>query len=149
MSAVQKMNVFTVLSWNVKYVSQNKFARRILILEWFQLLQCINKSVSIALNEEMAVTNSLPNNRNDLYTWQPTNASITIQFISHVLWLLHVSALYYHPHGSFLEPSKRCAQLTINWIVIDSLVGFHVYINEMHGSRSKKKKKMIIRFTEL
>jgi hypothetical protein len=46
-----------------------------------------------------------------IYTWIPTNATIIIQFISYVWWLLHVSALYCHPQEAFLKPSERCAQL--------------------------------------
>jgi hypothetical protein len=42
-----------------------------------------------------------------IYAWKPTNASIIIQFISYVWWLLHVSALYCHPQGAFPEPSER------------------------------------------
>jgi hypothetical protein len=34
-----------------------------------------------------------------------------LQFISYVWWLIHVSALYFHPQGSILEPSESCAQL--------------------------------------
>jgi hypothetical protein len=44
-----------------------------------------------------------------IYEWKPTNASIIIQFISYVWWLLHVSALYCHPQGAFLEPAERCS----------------------------------------
>jgi hypothetical protein len=44
-----------------------------------------------------------------IYTWKPTNASIIIQFISYVRWLLHIWALYCHPQGAILEPSERCS----------------------------------------
>jgi hypothetical protein len=45
----------------------------------------------------------------NIHAWKPTNSSIVIQFISYVWWLLHVSALYCHPQGAFLEPSERCS----------------------------------------
>jgi hypothetical protein len=44
-----------------------------------------------------------------IYAWKPTNASINIQFISYVWWPLHVSALYCHPQGAFIEPSETCS----------------------------------------
>jgi hypothetical protein len=35
-----------------------------------------------------------------------------IQFINYVRYLLHVSALHYHPRGAFLVPSERCSRDT-------------------------------------
>jgi hypothetical protein len=32
-----------------------------------------------------------------------------IQFINYVWYLLHVSALHWHPQGAFLVPSERCS----------------------------------------
>jgi hypothetical protein len=31
------------------------------------------------------------------------------QFINYVCYLLHVSALYCHPQGAFIEPPERCS----------------------------------------
>jgi hypothetical protein len=48
----------------------------------------------------------------DCIIYMKTNdASIIIQFVSYVWWLLHVSAVYCHLQGAFLEASERCAQL--------------------------------------
>jgi hypothetical protein len=44
-----------------------------------------------------------------IYAWKTTNASIIIQYISYVWWLLHVLTLYCDPQGAFLEPSERCS----------------------------------------
>jgi hypothetical protein len=38
---------------------------------------------------------------------KPTNTPLFTQFINHVWYLLHVSALHCHPQGAFLVPSER------------------------------------------
>jgi hypothetical protein len=56
-----------------------------------------------------------------------TNASTIIKFISYVWWLLHVSALYCHTQGAFLEPSERCAQLRCSRILWMGTVVDHTH----------------------